>query len=117
GKQGACYELQAAPEADELVEGVKAQLAATGVKVSGRVDPSLDGRAASASPARSRVERRAAVEPMFDTRPHFVKPAVETGCHNGPLAFASFGAWVATCANSGGSIVTSRSSPATATVS
>jgi nucleotide-binding universal stress UspA family protein len=46
--RGGSYQLEDAPDADGLVERVKADVAATGVKVSGRVEPSLEGRAAKA---------------------------------------------------------------------
>ncbi len=46
--RGGSYELEDRSKADELVERVKGDLAASGVKVSGRVEPSLEGRAARA---------------------------------------------------------------------
>jgi nucleotide-binding universal stress UspA family protein len=46
--RGGSYQLEDAPDADALVERVKAELAATGVKALGRVEASLEGRAAKA---------------------------------------------------------------------
>ncbi len=46
--RGGSYELEDRSEADELVERVKADLAAAGVKVNGRVESSVEGQAAKA---------------------------------------------------------------------
>jgi nucleotide-binding universal stress UspA family protein len=46
--RGGSYQPEDAPDADGLVERVKVDVAATGVKMSGRVEPSLEGRAAKA---------------------------------------------------------------------
>jgi nucleotide-binding universal stress UspA family protein len=46
--RGGAYALENVPDADGLVERVKAEVAAAGVKVSGRVEQAPEGRAAKA---------------------------------------------------------------------